>query len=91
MMTKEADDARKGVIPRLADELRLLSTMVNAFTTAVSKGDTKVQNGALRSTTMPSLILLKELWPCLNHIATKYASHQQVSSAGFARIILIQF
>ena len=97
MMTKEADDARKAcdrkltaVIPRLADELRLLSTMVNAFTTAVTKGDTKVRNGALRSTNMPSLILLKELWPCLNHIATNYASHQ-VSSARFARIILIQF
>ena len=62
----------------------------HAFALPVVQGDTKVQNGALRSTTMPSILLLKELWPCLNYIATNYASHQ-VSSARFARIILIQF
>jgi hypothetical protein len=82
-MTKEADDARNStdgkfaaVIPRLADEVRLLSTMVKSFAMTVQKGDTDMQNGARISSLAPSVGLLKKLWPCLAHISSNYASDQ---------------
>jgi hypothetical protein len=83
MMTKEADATRNAgngkfaaVISRLADEIRLLSTMVKAFAMAVRKVDVKMQNAAPNNAQAPSVGLLKELWPCLTHISTNYASHQ---------------
>ena len=87
MMTKEADATRNtgdgkfaAVISRLADEIRLLSTMVKAFTMAVRKVDVKMQNEVPTkvpsNALAPSVGLLKELWPCLTHISTNYASHQ---------------
>ena len=83
MMTKEADATRNAsdgkfaaVISRLADEITLLSTMVKAFTMAVRKVDAKVQNDIATNALAPSVGLLKELWPCLTHIATTYASHE---------------
>lgn len=83
MMTKEADSTRNSrdkkfaaVISRLADEITMLSTMVKAFTMAVRKADAKLQNNVPTNALAPSVGLLKELWPCLTHISTTYASHE---------------
>jgi hypothetical protein len=83
-MTKEADSAKNNpsgniaaIIPRLADEVRLLATMVKSFTTVVHKNSTQMhmdQNGSDQSALQPSVGLLKKLWPCLTHIATNYAA-----------------
>ena len=90
MLTKEADDARSvndeklsAVISRLAEEIRLLSTMVSAFTAAARKIDSEMENGKLGRTVMPSLMLLKELWPCLTHTSTNYASDQVCKERSF--------
>lgn len=83
-MTKEADSANSNsggniaaIIPRLADEVRLLATMVKSFTTVVHKNSTHMhtdQNGSDQSSLQPSVGLLKKLWPCLTHIATNYTA-----------------
>lgn len=91
-MTKEADSAKltsdgkiAAIIPRLADEVRLLSTMVKSFTAAVHKNSKQMhfgQNGSDESALQPSVGLLKKLWPCLSHIATNYTADKVSSLLG---------
>jgi hypothetical protein len=95
-MTKEADSVKNSpdgniaaIIPRLADEVRLLSTMVKSFTAVVHKNSKQMhtdQNGSDLSALQPSVGLLKKLWPCLTHIATNYTAGR-VSRASFILLL----
>lgn len=77
-MTKHVDGFRdtadgefKIVIPKLADEIRLLSTMVHSFAGKVQRDCSgNIDDSALT----PSVDLLKKLWPCLTHIASVYST-----------------
>lgn len=93
-LTKQADAASQQevgrltpIIPRLADELRLLSTMVKSFSSALEKagtGDSSSHAMASSFTMQASVELLKKLWPCLSHIAASFSSNKQISeSLGF--------
>lgn len=83
-LTKQADAAKdQGVgrltpiIPKLADELRLLSTMVKSFSSALAKasiGNTSKHDSPSSFTMQASVELLKKLWPCLSHIAASFSS-----------------
>jgi len=93
-MTKQADTARQyeiaklaSVMPRLADELRLLSTMVKSFSVALDKVNTKSEVNKsipISCEIQPSIGLLAKLWPCLSHIASNYSLDKHISeSLGF--------
>jgi hypothetical protein len=77
-MTNHVDGLRdtangefKIVIPKLADEIRLLSTMVHSFAGKVQREcSSNIDDSALT----PSVDLLKKLWPCLTHIASVYST-----------------
>jgi len=93
-LTKQADAAKdQGVgrltpiIPKLADELRLLSTMVKSFSSALAKasiGNASKHYSSSSFTMQASVELLKKLWPCLSHIAASFSSDKHISaSLGF--------
>jgi hypothetical protein len=83
VMTREADSLKSesdikfnAQIPRLADEIRLLSTIMQTFTTTARKDSTVSHGSGTSSFITPAVGILRQLWPCLTHISTHYASNE---------------
>jgi len=82
-LTKQADASKQfdilkftSIMPSLANELRLLSTMIKSFSVAIYKIDKKSEVGMKIATScaiQPSVNLLKKIWPCLTHISSNYS------------------
>ena len=71
------------VLDRIADEIKVLTTMARTFTNAFSTKDASMESGCRTSDghaaiVEPAFAILRKAWPSISHVASKY-SHNEVS------------
>jgi hypothetical protein len=70
------------ILDRIADEIKVLTTMARAFTNAFSMKDTSMASGCRTSDrhaaiVEPAFAIIHKSWPSISHVALKY-SHNEV-------------
>jgi hypothetical protein len=90
-MTRHADHAAGSssssveqldiVLDRIADEIKVLTTMARTFTNAFSMKDASMESGCRTSDghaaiVEPAFAILHKAWPSISHVASKYCHNE---------------
>jgi hypothetical protein len=95
-MTRHADHAAGSssseeelyiVLDRIADEIKVLTTMARTFTNAFYKKDASMESGCRTSDghaaiVEPAFAILHKAWPSISHVASKY-NHNEVCHVAY--------
>ena len=82
------------ILDRVADEIKVLTTMARSFTDAYSVKNASMESGCRTSDghaaiTEPAFSVLRKAWPTIQQVATKYSSHEVSKSDGMWNMMFL--